>query len=673
MAKGISTSPTHRRLSTGRAGHDCFACTKQRLQCDRQRPYCSQCLADCNQCPGYQVSLTWGVGIASRGKLRGQTCPVPQNNPSPSSENHGHIEGQLHGPNLSGLVRTANSFQWDNDQSNLSTESFSEQDIQSTSYFLESYTESEAETPVVGTLLPYSLGDIHPEHDHTRDLMFSDYSQGSCGNSERMTTDIKETWKNSSPLFSPNENHSLQHCPENAGMMPPLTTSISQTLIQTWPGSTPRVRYLVNYFSQRIASNLVQFDHIPNPFQSFILCMAYESEMLQRAIAAIAASHIQQQAEVDLASPTSSQSLKGELVPGEDARGPEDLMHRTRAVQCLNEQLADVRHRYKDDIVVAFLLLVLYHLCKTGVSNLQSQLSAARKLLELRQRGRADSSHVTYFCIQMFTWIDTLTSMINSRPGTFSNPYLAIACQGGGDWTLDNTTGCDGLLFQEIARLSQLRSFLNDEQYHTDFGGVLLEEARSRIESWDRISAGCNNLSSLSPGTCSPHSDTSSTTRNSNAIESKIVAISELFRHASLIYCQRILSPELPSSHYRVQNLVSRALEDMENIDWSSRVLWPLLIVGFECIYAEQQNIVRRKLRGILRLSGFAIHRQALYILQNIWDTLEMENLSVSADISSGGLDLYSDIHNNCIPRNGWTIWRALNDSKGPNQGCAIF
>ena len=33
-----------------------------------------------NSCSGYKTTLTWGVGVASRGKLRGMACPVADKN-----------------------------------------------------------------------------------------------------------------------------------------------------------------------------------------------------------------------------------------------------------------------------------------------------------------------------------------------------------------------------------------------------------------------------------------------------------------------------------------------------------------------------------------------------------------------------------------------------------------
>ena len=73
-----SSAPRKRRRrapATG-AADDCFTCASLSLICDRRRPYCSQCLGDGKDCSGYKTTLTWGVGVASRGKLRGLSLPI---------------------------------------------------------------------------------------------------------------------------------------------------------------------------------------------------------------------------------------------------------------------------------------------------------------------------------------------------------------------------------------------------------------------------------------------------------------------------------------------------------------------------------------------------------------------------------------------------------------------
>lgn len=71
-------APRKRRKRAPAAGAaaDCFTCATRHLKCDRRRPYCSQCLEDGKDCAGYKTQLTWGNGVASRGKLRGLSLPV---------------------------------------------------------------------------------------------------------------------------------------------------------------------------------------------------------------------------------------------------------------------------------------------------------------------------------------------------------------------------------------------------------------------------------------------------------------------------------------------------------------------------------------------------------------------------------------------------------------------
>ena len=77
-AEQPATSPRkrRRRAPTTGAADDCFACQERQVKCDRRRPYCSPCLENGKDCSGYKTTLTWGVGVASRGKLRGLALPI---------------------------------------------------------------------------------------------------------------------------------------------------------------------------------------------------------------------------------------------------------------------------------------------------------------------------------------------------------------------------------------------------------------------------------------------------------------------------------------------------------------------------------------------------------------------------------------------------------------------
>ncbi|KAF3490819.1 uncharacterized protein GIQ15_00336 [Arthroderma uncinatum] len=75
-----SSSPAprkRRRRAVGSgAADDCFTCATRQVRCDRRRPYCTPCLDLGRQCSGYKTTLTWGIGVASRGKLRGLSLPI---------------------------------------------------------------------------------------------------------------------------------------------------------------------------------------------------------------------------------------------------------------------------------------------------------------------------------------------------------------------------------------------------------------------------------------------------------------------------------------------------------------------------------------------------------------------------------------------------------------------
>jgi hypothetical protein len=77
-AAPTAAPPKKRRRRTGAGGaqDDCFTCQKRAVGCDRKRPYCTPCIDIGKDCSGYKTTLTWGVGVASRGKLRGLSSPV---------------------------------------------------------------------------------------------------------------------------------------------------------------------------------------------------------------------------------------------------------------------------------------------------------------------------------------------------------------------------------------------------------------------------------------------------------------------------------------------------------------------------------------------------------------------------------------------------------------------
>jgi hypothetical protein len=126
ISKPSTSTPTQRKRrkrATGNNGaaDDCFTCASRKTKCDRRRPYCTQCLNLGRNCSGYKTTLTWGVGVASRGKLRGFSKPVSdgqedaardgsQDQPKPTIAVEGRREQQPPGQPSRGVPVEQNSF-----------------------------------------------------------------------------------------------------------------------------------------------------------------------------------------------------------------------------------------------------------------------------------------------------------------------------------------------------------------------------------------------------------------------------------------------------------------------------------------------------------------------------------------------------------------------------------
>jgi hypothetical protein len=102
-----------RRAPAGGASDDCFTCIKRNVKCDRRRPYCSQCLEVSNECSGYKTQLTWGVGVASRGKLRGLSLPIAKAPPVAREPKKSPSQRARASSNVTTVSNSSNqSFQW---------------------------------------------------------------------------------------------------------------------------------------------------------------------------------------------------------------------------------------------------------------------------------------------------------------------------------------------------------------------------------------------------------------------------------------------------------------------------------------------------------------------------------------------------------------------------------
>ncbi|KAJ5656239.1 hypothetical protein N7507_008189 [Penicillium longicatenatum] len=736
-----------KRTVVSGAPDDCFTCSKRGARCDRRRPYCSQCLELGRECSGYKTTLTWGLGVASRGKLRGQKLPVmdsaaeaskkpaqtkpmeqapPQNtqiqpqvsNPSasipvsapPVSMSFEHMDAGMLTPVDSDLRRTSAmsnmsdppSMPWTMDMPDPRT-----------------WTNSPAipppisglplpNRPVASSRMSPSMASVvsagsevsMPYPGYSPETSFASPIWPVANNwAPQVTTpteDADEEYERANP------EHSILW---DAGHSP----SYSQLLLARSIGRTPRLRYLISYFTEVIAPMIVAFDSPTNPFKTHVLRLAQESESLQEAIATLSTSNLRQRRERNHLStertlPARMSSMAhraltdeafqdryGISVPEGYAR--EENHHRAMAVKALNADLADPRRRLSDSVLATLLVLCLFHGCDTGVAEFRSQFAGVTRLLAIRMRHSPVLTDDLKWFIRMFSWFDTLTATTNDRDVQLRGRCLDISSISDGEWGLENLAGCDGRLFKLISQLGRL-NLLSQEQEPTEplrpadvtvpttslppamlFPGwdtvtgatgqgfsagpdyafsmptppqssdqarkpsspafwTEWYSLRQRLESWRFDPPSSTSMPSPPPTAAttiptwnspnfipdpSPPSVPSVTYHVAPENLQDVYQISECFRHAALLYCERLAEPSLPSQHPRIQHLVHLAMHCLRAVQSDVYLLWPLFIVGSECVQEDHRAAIRDRCKDISKDSGFVNNLSCLELLEKIW------------------------------------------------------
>ncbi|KIW65811.1 hypothetical protein PV04_08034 [Phialophora macrospora] len=63
----------------------CFNCNKRRITCDESEPQCLKCVRKGLECSGNGIRYRFNNGVASRGRLKGLSIPVPPDSPQNAS------------------------------------------------------------------------------------------------------------------------------------------------------------------------------------------------------------------------------------------------------------------------------------------------------------------------------------------------------------------------------------------------------------------------------------------------------------------------------------------------------------------------------------------------------------------------------------------------------------
>lgn len=433
-------------------------------------------------------------------------------------------------------------------------------------------------------------------------------------------------------------------------------------------GKTPRMQYLINYYAEVISPVIVAFDGPNNPYRTQILRLASDSETLQHAISALAASNLRQRRDAGTLStgktdPARRSSMAhltltdeawhngGLLSPTEQAR--EETYHKNYAVQSLNQQLADPALRKNDSILAILLILCLFHICDSGVAKFQTQFAGVKKLLSLRGQDLSFNSPETKWFTRMFTWFDTMTAAVNDREGQLQGQHLDVSALSDEEWSLENLAGCDGKLFRTIGKLGRLNVLSQGKKVecnptlvskpfppmpftdgdYTQFDGngwtrmMDDEELFSSKTSepdlysqfWREWREVRQTLQTWQLDSTIFDSSTFDAPRLTPDQLLDLSNISDSFRYSALLYTERLANPVVPSTDEAIQNWVKHSLEYIKLVKSDVYLLWPLFITGSECVEEVDRSVIRERCLDIQKDSGFLNNKSCLELLEKVW------------------------------------------------------
>lgn len=793
-AKPDGPAPRKRRKRAPAAGasDDCFTCSSQGHKCDRRRPYCSRCLDDGKDCSGYKTQLTWGVGVASRGKLRGLSLPVAGTKRAAGAT--APNAKRAHRPSASiSSVTSHDAVQLptisipspDSSRSNASAQ----REKHSISPPLTSPFPQAWETPAYPphSAPPYQNGFTFDAHTPISPMAFSFAPSGpplvspvehsfphNVHHTEtrpNFPSPLPETpvytrppplsipdptvqVQQNYPPFTPFETAFDHLSPfpgaffprpdesyvRNDSYAPPVPYASPPEVVPQAPapdqhleaeedveeiprpslgdelgneignsmslwsnpspfstssmglgfnlpsfssglgiGRTPRLQYLINYYCEVISPVIVAFDGPDNPYRSHILRLAADSDTLQHAIAALAASNLRQRRESGVLStcktdPARRSSMAHLTLAEAWQHDSLSLLDQAReetnlknfAVQSLNRQLADPIERKKDSTLAVLLILSLFHMCDTGVAKFKTQFAGVRKLLALRDSTSEPVSSETKFFTSMFSWFDAITASVNDREGQFLSHHLDLSAVADSPWSLENLAGCDGSLFRTVAKLSRLNVLSQGKSLEETPALVsrpippmppsllvhdrFVETDYSRLDGngWstfsdeelfvDHANEGpleqfwreWREVRHLLQAWTMPAASPSSTLTPDQRVD--LANISECFRYSALVYTERLANPTAPCTSPGIQRWVQQSLHHIRLVKSDVYLLWPLFVTGAECAGAEEREIVRARCKDIQKDSGFINNASCLGLLEAVWSQMDQQGPQGGSD-----------------------------------------
>jgi hypothetical protein len=296
--------------------------------------------------------------------------------------------------------------------------------------------------------------------------------------------------------------------------------------------------------------------------------------------------------------------------------------YRSKATEAFNTALKHSHAVSTDSILIALLMLCLLSLSETGFGKFKVGITGVRRLLTARSNVKDAQSTLAKWATQWFIWLDIIASVASLNQETLT-PFFEMlhtsACLG----SLEYVANGEGRLFKTVARLADWSVSNNRMTPSKDFYG----HSSTDIAGFELE----HNSSFWAPLQVRVHKRLKSYANHPNfhsheADPAIMEHLETTFRHAAAIYAERHSASQQDASSTTMETLVADALQSIAAIPANSSIsqflLWPLLIVGAECVGSADRESVRTRVS--ISTNGFSIGgSNCVDVLARVWLLLD--------------------------------------------------
>lgn len=350
-----------------------------------------------------------------------------------------------------------------------------------------------------------------------------------------------------------------------------------------------RTELLLTYYDQVICPHQIALPAAgaDNPYQVYVLPLAYEQIGLLYAVLGLTACHM------------------GINKEDEYLRETLAVEYRVRAIRWLGETLrngisGELDENERDGIFVTIQILLLQDIFESGISthgvHITGALSISNQLRLCDTLSREDER--TIFFLGNLAWLDIIRSLADPRRLCFS-PELRESVATLSDLKFERVNGCPRDMFLIMGNVIEHAKAHATGKIETPEYERLLTAYRYQLYSWRLKTDSYPNDDPRWP------------------------AVAEAFRHACILHTSRLLDVAQPAEAPMIQNSVTAILDSLAEIPAECRlielVVMPLFMAGADALSPYARHYILLRFDHIRAHGGVSNH-VSISLLKSVWN-----------------------------------------------------